>query len=310
MSKILITGHKNPDNDAIMSAVAYAWLKNQIDDKNEYVACALGSIPNETQAVLDKFGLEAPQKLEKIEAQDEKQKLILLDHNELSQTVDGIEHAEIVEILDHHRVADVQTPNPILFMNMPVGSTSTIVATRFQHYEIEPAKAYAAALLSAIMTDTVMLKSPTATKIDERIAKQLGEIVGEDPIEFGKWVFNQRGTADFTNEDIVNRDTKKFEIGDKIVYIGQFETVDKAPFMDRIPDIRALMQSFIKEHKGDAMVLLITDILEEGSQVLAVGELGFIEDALKVSFTDEGIWMPGVLSRKKQVAAPLIESAN
>lgn len=307
MAKIFVCGHKNPDNDAIMSVVGYTWLKNHVDKHNEYQACCLGSLPKETQAVLEKYGVEPPVQIDRIEAGETKQKLILCDHNELSQAVDGIENAELVEILDHHRIADVQTPNPILFLNLPIGSTSTIVCSRFAHYDVEFPKEIAACLLSAILTDTVILKSPTATPFDRKIVHELSQIVGVDPVEYGKWIFSARGTDDFTVEQIVSRDTKKFEIGGRNIFIGQFETVNKDKVLANTEELLDEMKKYLSEVQGDTMVLLITDILEEGSQVFAVGETSFVEEALSINVSDSGVWMPGVLSRKKQVAAPLIE---
>ncbi len=306
MAKVIVCGHKNPDNDAIMSAVGYAWLKNQVDPNNEYQASCLGPLPKESQAIFEKHGVEPPVLIDGIEPSEVKQKLILCDHNELSQTVDGIENAELIEILDHHRVADIQTPNPILFLNLPIGSTSTIVCSRFNHYGVEYPKGIAACLLSAILTDTVILKSPTATQFDRKIVAELAEVVGVDPIEYGKWVFSARGTDDFTLEQIVSRDTKKFEIGSRHVFIGQFETVNKDKVLSNTAELLKEMEKYRESVQGDTMVLLITDILEEGSQVFVVGEKSFVEEALNFTSSEEGVWMPGVLSRKKQIAAPLI----
>lgn len=310
MKPVYVVGHKNPDNDAIMSAVCYAAIKNQVDNKNEYVACALGPLPKETETVLERFGMPKPKFIEKIEPAaegEEKQRIILCDHNEVSQAVDGLENGEVIEIMDHHRIADVQTPQPILFMNMPIGSTSTIIATRAQHYNVEMSEALAGCLLSAIMTDTVMLKSPTATKIDARIAHQLGKIIGEDPIAYGQWVFKSRGSDDFTPEDMVSRDTKLFKIAGKDVYIGQYETVDKGPALEESADILKAMEAYRADKGGATFVMLITDILEEGSQVFVVGDTSIVENGLKIAVSDKGTWVPGLLSRKKQVAGPLIE---
>lgn len=310
MKPIYVVGHRNPDNDAIMSAVVYAALKNTVDKNNEYVACTLGPLPKETVAVLDRFGMPHPQFIEKIEPSDEKQRVILCDHNEVSQAVPGIEHAEVIEIMDHHRIADVQTAQPILFLNMPIGSTSTIIATRFDHYNQEITEQYAGCLLAAMMTDMVMLKSPTTTPFDRKIAAQLGKIIGEDPIEYGQWVFKSRGSDDFTTDEIISRDTKCFEIGSQTVYIGQFETVDKSGVLTKKDDILAAMEAYRSSHNADTFVLLITDIIEEGSQVFAVGATEIVEKGLSLEVSNEGTWVPGLLSRKKQVAGPLIEQAQ
>ena len=309
MSKVLIFGHKNPDNDAIMSAVTLAKLKNALNDGNEYVACRLGGMPRETQLKLEKCGFDAPVFLEKIEPAaegEEPVKVILTDHNEACQSVDGLENADVIGVVDHHRIGAFSNPNPIFFVTLPWGSSCTIVAYLYGAYGVEMSDEIAECLLSAMMTDTVMLKSPTTTDVDRKIAAQLGEQLGVDPVEFGKAVFKSRGAGDFTPAQMVSRDIKCFEIAGKQIYIGQYETVDKTAALDQLEELRAAMETYRSEHNGDGLVLLVTDILEEGSQVLMCGETDIPCRGLGIEDKHEGVWMPGVLSRKKQVAAPLI----
>ncbi len=310
MSKVLVFGHKNPDNDAIMSAVVFAQLANALDDGNEYVACRLGGLPGESKALLEKHGVAEPQLLERIEAADEKQKVVLTDHNELSQTVEGIENADIVAVVDHHRIADVSTAQPIVFVNLPWGSSCTVIAKLFEVTGIEMSDVQAALLLSAMMTDTVMLKSPTTTDVDRATAAKLGERLGVDPVEYGAQVFRSRGADGFTPAQMVSRDIKRFEIGGKAVYIGQYETVNKEPVLEQAAELRAAMEEYRTANGGDTLVLLVTDIIEEGSQVFICGDPTVAEKGLGIEACDGGVWMPGVLSRKKQVAAPLIEAAE
>jgi manganese-dependent inorganic pyrophosphatase len=310
MSKVLVFGHKNPDNDAIMSAVLLSQLANAVDPANEYVACRLGGLPGESAALLAKHGIAEPQLVERIEPADEKQKVILTDHNELGQTVDGIENAEIVAVVDHHRIADVSTAQPIAFINLPWGSTCTVIAKLFAAAGVELTDAQAELLLAAMMTDTVMLKSPTATDVDRAVAAQLGERLGVDPVAFGAAVFKSRGADGFTPAQMVSRDIKKFEIGGQAVYIGQYETVNKEPVLEQAAELRAAMEDYRLANGGDSLVLLVTDIIEEGSQVFVTGDVAVAEKGLGITVCDEGVWMPGVLSRKKQVAAPLIAAAE
>jgi manganese-dependent inorganic pyrophosphatase len=310
MSKVLVFGHKNPDNDAIMSAVLLSQLANAVDPANEYVACRLGGLPGESAALLAKHGIAEPQLVERIEPADEKQKVILTDHNELGQTVDGIENAEIVAVVDHHRIADVSTAQPIAFINLPWGSTCTVIAKLFAAAGVELTDAQAELLLAAMMTDTVMLKSPTATDVDRAVAAQLGERLGVDPVAFGASVFKSRGADGFTPAQMVSRDIKKFEIGGQAVYIGQYETVNKEPVLEQAAELRAAMEDYRLANGGDSLVLLVTDIIEEGSQVFVTGDVAVAEKGLGITACDEGVWMPGVLSRKKQVAAPLIAAAE
>ena len=310
MSKVLVFGHKNPDNDAIMSAVVFAQLANAIDPENEYVACRLGGLPGESAALLAEQGVAEPVLLEKIEPSDEPQKVILTDHNELSQTVEGIENAEVIAVIDHHRIADLSTAQPIAFVNLPWGSTCTVIAHLFDVTGTEMSDAQATLLLSAMMTDTVMLKSPTTTAVDRAIAAELGERLGVDPVTFGAQVFRSRGADDFTPAQMVSRDIKRFDIGGKAVYIGQYETVNRQPVLEQAADLRAAMEEYRAANEGDTLVLLVTDIIDEGSQVFICGETAVAEKGLGIEACDEGVWMPGVLSRKKQVAAPLIACAE
>lgn len=310
MSKIYVVGHKNPDNDAIMSAVIFSQLANAVDSDNEYVACRQGGLPGETKKLLEQCGFAEPELLTRVEPADEKVKVILTDHNELSQTLDGIENAEVVGIIDHHRIADVTTAQPAMFICMPWGSSCTVIARLFEIEGIEPTREQATCLLGAMMTDTVMLKSPTTTDVDRRIAKKLGDQIGRDPVTFGAEVFRSRGADGFTPAQMVSRDIKRFDIGGKPVFIGQYETVNKQPVLEQTDEILKAMEDYRVANGGATLVLLVTDIIEEGSQVFVTGDPAIAERGLHITVTPEGVWMPGVLSRKKQVAAPLIAAAE
>lgn len=310
MSKIYVFGHKNPDNDAIMSAIMYSQLAGQVDADNEYIPCRLGALPGETAVLLERFGIPEPMLLEKIEPADAKQKVVLTDHNELSQTVAGIENAEIVGVIDHHRIADVSTAQPIKFICLPWGSSCTVIARLFEVYGIQMSDVQATCLLSAMMTDTVMLKSPTTTDMDRALAAKLGAQIGEDPVAFGASVFKSRGADGFTPAQMVSRDIKPFVIGGKTVFIGQYETVNKEPVLADSAALLEAMEQYRLDNGGATLVLLVTDIIEEGSQVFVCGDPAIAEKGLNIKACPEGVWMPGVLSRKKQVAAPLIAAGE
>ncbi|MGI6032918.1 MAG: manganese-dependent inorganic pyrophosphatase [Coriobacteriales bacterium] len=308
MSQILVVGHQNPDNDAIMSAYCFAALKNKLDSDNEYKPVRLGPLPAETQLVFDEFGITAPDLIDHV---DEGTKLVLVDHNELGQAVPGIEGADIVEIVDHHRIADVTTAAPIAFINLPLGSTCTIVTKLYEYFGIEPDRGTAACLLAAALTDTVILKSPTATDIDREVVEKLAGIVGVDFTEFGMKLFKSRGgDDDVTAEEICKRDSKEFNFGGRKVWVAQYETVDLEGLRARTDEITAEVQKVQEDGGYDAALMLLTDIIQEGSDFIGAGDIGFIEDAFGISFADGPVWMPGVLSRKKQVAAKLIEYAG
>ncbi len=237
-----------------------------------------------------------------------KRSVILVDHNEVRQAVTGIESADVMEVIDHHRIADITTANPIKFINRPIGSTATLVTLEFRESGVDIPKGIASVLLSAIMTDTVILKSPTATQVDREQVDHLAPIVGVDPTEFGLSVFRARGgDADMPVEELVEADSKEFQLDDSTILIAQHETVDLAAVMEREEEIREHMRSLIKNRGYETVVLMATDILAEGSQLLAEGNRKVVNRAFGIECTGEGgTWMPGVLSRKKQVAAKLL----
>ena len=237
-------------------------------------------------------------------------KVILVDHNEISQAAAGIEEAEVVEIIDHHRIADVSTIYPIKFINMPVGSSATIVTLECQRHGIVPPAPIAAVLLSAVMTDTVVLKSPTATATDEQVVDYLAGLLGVDPLEFGMEVFSFRGgDDDMPIEKLVGADSKEFDLGEGTVLIAQHETTNLDSVMQREGEMRDYMRSLIEARGYVCVLLMVTDIIAEGSQFLCEGNRRIVNRAFDIECTGEGgTWMPGVLSRKKQVAARILEA--
>lgn len=308
MAQIYVVGHKNPDNDSIMAAYTYANLKNMTDADNEYIPVRLGELPAESAMIFEEYGIDAPALIEQVSEGDV---LVLVDHNEMGQAVDGIEDAEVAEIIDHHRIADVSTSAPITFINLPWGSTTSIITKLYEYFGIAPDKQIAACLLSAILTDTVILKSPTATEVDAKHVEKLAQILGVDPVEFGMKIFKSRGGDDDVSiEDICSRDSKEFNFGGKKCWIAQYETVDLEGLRGRTDDIAAQVTKIQEEGGYDAALMLLTDIIIEGSDFIAAGDTDFIADAFEISFADGPVWMPGVLSRKKQVAAKLIDYAG
>ena len=454
-SPIIVVGHKNPDNDAICSAIGYAYLKNRLAERQAaaagaaepdavYVPARLGPLPPETGWVLDQAGIPAPdylghvharvadvmtpdpisigrgatlmeagrllrrhnvralvvtnddgtyyglittrmiaeryvsatdkladdhgnqmavagdliaslgQRVEEITETDvlildkngllkeavedlmasvlreavvlddagfaigivtrsdvavrPRRKLVLVDHSETRQAVAGIEEAEVVEIVDHHRVGDVTTTDPITYLNLPVGSTATIVSLEFQRNDVELPPALARVLLSAVMTDTVLLKSPTTTAVDRQQAQWLANVAGVDAVEFGLSVFRCRGgEADMPIDRLVGADAKEFPLGDATVLIAQRETVDLPAVMAREQEIRDYMGLLLDEKGYEFVLLMVTDIMAEGSQFLCEGNRRVVNRVFGIDCTGVGgTWMPGILSRKKQVAAKIL----
>ena len=310
MANVLVFGHQNPDNDAIMSTVVLSQLLNQLEYQgNTYTACCLGPLPAESAKLLEDAGVPAPTLIDAIEPAAEgaePQLVILTDHNEPGQSVAGLENATIFGVVDHHRFGDFTTAAPLHIVALPWGSSCSIVAKLFEVMGVEPTDTQAKLLLSAMMTDTLMLKSPTATAVDAAIAAKLGEQLGVDPVKFGMEVFLTRPSGSFTAEQMVGNDIKMFEVAGTKLLIGQYETVDKSRALGMIPEIREAMRAYQAEKTADGIVLCITDIMEEGSQVLLEGDTATAQKGLQIEDVAEGVWMPGVLSRKKQVAAPIL----
>lgn len=310
MANVLVFGHQNPDNDAIMSTVVLSQLLNQLEYQgNTYTACCLGPLPAESAKLLEDAGVPAPTLIDAIEPAAEgaePQLVILTDHNEPGQSVAGLENATVFGVVDHHRFGDFTTAAPLHIVALPWGSSCSIVAKLFEVMGVEPTDTQAKLLLSAMMTDTLMLKSPTATAVDAAIAAKLGEQLGVDPVKFGMEVFLTRPSGSFTAEQMVGNDIKMFEVAGTKLLIGQYETVDKSRALGMIPEIREAMRAYQAEKAADGIVLCITDIMEEGSQVLLEGDTATAQKGLQIEDVVEGVWMPGVLSRKKQVAAPIL----
>lgn len=310
MANVLVFGHQNPDNDAIMSSVVLSQLLNQVEYQgNTYTACCLGPLPAESAKLLEDAGVAAPTLIDAIEPAaegEDAQLVILTDHNEPGQSVTGLENAIIFGVVDHHRFGDFTTAAPLHIVALPWGSSCSIVAKLFEVLGVEPTDTQAKLLLSAMMTDTLMLKSPTATDVDAAIAAKLGEQLGVDPVKFGMEVFLTRPSGSFTAAEMVGNDIKMFEVAGKKLLIGQYETVDKSRALGMIPEIREAMRAYQAEKAADGIVLCLTDIMEEGSQVLLEGDTAAAQKGLGIEDVAEGVWMPGVLSRKKQVAAPIL----
>jgi len=240
-----------------------------------------------------------------------RRRVILVDHNEAAQSAAGIEDASVIEIVDHHRVGDIQTSAPILFLNVPVGSTATIVAMRYETLGAAIPDAIAGILLSAILTDTVLLKSPTATAVDRVTVERLAAQLCVEWMDLGMEVFRAKeGSEPFDAASAVRADLKEYRMGDVTAAIGQIETVDLGTVMAHAEDLQRELEAYREAHGLDLAVLMVTDIVREGTQVLAAGKTRLVERGLDVSLDGGSAWMPGVLSRKKQIAARLVEAAG
>jgi len=237
--------------------------------------------------------------------QPRRKRIVLVDHNEVGQSVPGLEQAELVGIVDHHRLADVQTGYPVFMRNEPVGSTNTIIATMFQENGLMPGEKLAGLMAAAIISDTVMFKSPTTTPRDRRIAERLAKIAGLDLDELGREVFSAN-SADKSAEALLTADLKEFHLADHRLAIGQITTMDAPGLLRRKAEFLAEMKK-LQEQKGyDQVFLMITDVLREGTELLYQGDAEIVKQAFSLNRKPGNpVFLKGVVSRKKQMVPAL-----
>ena len=234
-----------------------------------------------------------------------RKQVVLVDHNELSQSVDGLSEAEILAIIDHHRLADVQTGAPIYVRNEPVGATCTIVASMFQERGIMPNRHLAGLLAAGIVSDTIFFKSPTATPRDRMMAERMAAIAGESLDELGRDIFTPSATRETDARKMLLSDFKHFVIAGHKIGIGQINCIDSAELLKRRDEFLAVMEQVKQEREFDILLLMLTDVLKEGTVLLSVGDLDTVEEAFNVKIKNNTVFLPGVLSRKKQVVPAL-----
>ena len=234
-----------------------------------------------------------------------RKRVVLVDHNEVSQSVPGLEQAEILEIIDHHRLADVQTGSPIYMRNEPVGSTATIIAGMFMERGLMPTARMAGLIACAIVSDTLMFKSPTCTSRDRQMAERMASIAHESLEDLGQMIFSASTSDDKSAEDILFQDYKEFMISGHTLGVGQVVTLDSQRVLRRREAFLEAMRARMEESHYDMMLFLITDMLLEGSQLLFLGAPEVIAQAFNVQPGDNGAFLPGILSRKKQVIPAL-----
>ena len=298
-NKILIFGHKNPDTDTICSAMVKEILyKKNGCEKSK--AVRLGNVNKETQYVLNYLGLEAPELIEKVE---EGQEVILVDHNEFNQSVEGIEKAKILEVVDHHRIANFETSEPLYYLAKPYGCTSTILYQEYKHRNFEISQEEAILMASAIISDTLLLKSPTTTEHDIKALEELEKIAGIDIKEYGLEML-KAGTDldDFTAKELVNLDAKSLEKNGVKFVIAQVNTVSIEDVLKRQEELENAIKEEIKEKGLNIFVLAITDILNSNSEIIALGDkVEVVEKAFDKKLENNKAFLEGVVSRKKQL---------
>lgn len=235
-----------------------------------------------------------------------KKKVALVDHNETGQAVSGLDQAEIVAIIDHHRLADVQTGNPVFMRNEPVGSTTSIIAAMYQEHGLMPSPALAGLMAAAIISDTVMFKSPTCKQHDRILAERLARHAGINCEELGKAMFSRGVSPDMSAEELVRADMKEFHLGSHSVAISQITTVDSEHFLPRSAEFVEVLEKIRKERQYDIVLMMITNVLREGTELLFSGDDEVIRNAFAVDdLHDHHVFLPGVLSRKLQIVPAL-----
>lgn len=302
MEKILTFGHKSPDTDTVCSSISMAYLQNKLGKEAE--AKRLGKINKETKYALNYFDVKEPELLEKVQ---EAQEVILVDHNEFTQSVEGIKNAKIKMVVDHHRISNFETTEPLYYIAEPVGCTSTILYGLYKAENIEIERKIAGLMLSAIISDTLLFKSPTCTKKDIEVAKKLATIADVEIEKYGLDML-KAGTDldDFSEEELVNLDAKKFERDGVKCVIAQVNTVSIEDVLKREEKLKKAINKEIEKENLDVFVLAITDILNSNSELIVLGKRTDVIEKT-YSLKDDKALLKGVVSRKKQLL-PLVEN--
>ncbi len=306
MAKTIIFGHKNPDTDTICSALAYADLKKSLGVDAEPVR--LGAVSKETQFALDSFNTEAPKLIEKV-GEDVKE-VILVDHNEFQQSADNIRDVRIAEVIDHHRISNFETKEPLYFRAEPVGCTATILNKMYKENNMEVPKDIAGLLLSAIISDSLLLKSPTCTKEDVDAAYELAGIAGVNLETYGLEML--KAGADLSDKsvaELLTMDAKEFSMNGSKVEIAQVNAVDTGQIYEKQPEIEAEIERIMQEKELELFLFVVTDILDNDSEVLAMGSAkGHVESAFGEPLANNRALLKGVVSRKKQIVTKLTDA--
>ncbi|MFC6334567.1 manganese-dependent inorganic pyrophosphatase [Paenibacillus septentrionalis] len=308
MAKTLIFGHKNPDTDTITSAIVYADLKTKLGAEVE--AVRLGEVNGETKFALDYFGAAAPRLVSTVA--NEASEVILVDHNERQQSADDIDQVRVVEVIDHHRIANFETSAPLYFRAEPVGCTATILKKLYKENGVEISKQMAGLMLSAIISDSLLFKSPTCTEQDIQAATELAEIAGVDANVYGLDMLKAGADlSDKTIEQLISLDSKEFSMGSYKVEIAQVNAVDTNDVLSRQVELEAALNSIIAAKGLDLFVLVTTDILNNDSIALALGSKAeAVEKAYNVKLDNHTALLKGVVSRKSQIVPVLTETLS
>lgn len=300
MEKIYVIGHMNPDTDSVVAAMTMASFLNLRERTDKYVAAMAGSPNSETEYIFDRFGIRFPEKLDDATGK----KLFLVDHNEESQSVKGRNNENIIGFTDHHKLK-FECSKPLEITVKPWGSSNTVIYDLFKKDLLEVPYHLKPAILSAILSDTVILKSPTTTPVDMMVVEELSEELGLDYQELGMELFKAKSNlGKKTPIEVLKNDFKDFDFNNKKCGIGQVETPDLNDIEDRAGEVLEAMKKLKQQEKYHSIILILTDIIQEGSKLLVVSDEGDkIADMFKTKIEDNlSEFIPGMMSRKKQVA--------
>ena len=306
MKKTYIFGHTNPDTDTITSSLVMEDFERKMGN-TEVVACRLGNINKETEYVLNYIGVDAPMLIDRVEDGDN---VILVDHNSPKESVENLENASILKVVDHHKIV-LQTSYPLFYRAEAVGCTETVMYKLYKENNLEIDKKIATLMMSAIISDTLLLKSPTCTQDDVKAVEELAKIAEVDYKTYGMEML-KAGTdlSDFTVEELLEIDAKEIDLKDVKSIIAQVNTASIPDVMNMKADIENAINHVIEEKGLDLFVFLITDIINSNSQVIALGNKAkIVESAYNVVLNDNTALLEGVVSRKKQVVPILTENA-
>ncbi|RQX27782.1 manganese-dependent inorganic pyrophosphatase [Staphylococcus warneri] len=306
MANTYIFGHKNPDTDAISSAIIMADFEQQTGNTNAK-AYRLGEVGAETQFALDHFNVKAP---ELLEDNLDGQEVILVDHNEFQQSADSIADSTIKHVVDHHRIANFETASPLYYRAEPVGCTATILYKMYKERGFEIKPEIAGLMISAIISDSLLFKSPTCTEEDVNAAQALKDIANVDLDAYGLEMLKAgASTTDKSADELLDMDAKSFTMGDYVTRIAQVNTVDIDEVLNLKEELEKSMLETSAEEKYDLFVLVVTDIINSDSKILVVGaEKDKVGEAFNVQLEDDMAFLTGVVSRKKQVVPQITEA--
>ena len=299
---IYVFGHLPPDTDSICSSIIATNLEKELGNINQVIACRLGPLNKESKFALEYFGVQPPKLITKASEADE---VILVDHNNPGQSAKDIKQAKVVKIIDHHGIAGFSSPEPIYILTEPVGCCCTVLYKLYKDNDISITKEIAGLMLSAIISDTVLLRSQTTTQRDIKAANKLAKIAGVNLEDFGKQLLT-KGTeiSDISDYDLVFLDSKEFPVGNEKIQISQINSYDTKEPLDRKEGIKKIMKEYMDKHKD--IVLFVFDILDiynMDSYAIVIGpRKKAVENAYHVEIGEDGVvFLKKVASRKKQL---------